>query len=106
MSMVTETSARPAEGFRVTRSRRNVAWTAAGSVIVVVVLFIALLVSYPWVLLTIGTVAYLASLPLGWWSRERYRQADAALADAPAAGNDRPVAPQREADDERPARLN
>jgi CDP-diacylglycerol--serine O-phosphatidyltransferase len=75
-------------------------------VIVVVVLFIALLVSYPWVLLTIGTVAYLACLPLGWWSRERYRQADAALADAPAAGNDRPVPPQREADDERPARLN
>jgi CDP-diacylglycerol---serine O-phosphatidyltransferase len=75
-------------------------------VIVVVVLFIALLVSYPWVLLTIGTVAYLASLPLGWWSRERYRQADAALADAPAAGNDRPVPPQREVDHERPARLN
>jgi CDP-diacylglycerol--serine O-phosphatidyltransferase len=75
-------------------------------VIVVVVLFIAFLISYPWVLLTIGTVAYLACLPLGWWSRERYRQADAALADAPAAGNDRPVPPQREADDERPARLN
>ena len=28
MSMVTETTARPAAGFRVTRSRRNVAWTA------------------------------------------------------------------------------
>ena len=38
MSMVTETTARPAEGFRVTRSRRNVAWTAAGALIVVVVL--------------------------------------------------------------------
>jgi CDP-diacylglycerol--serine O-phosphatidyltransferase len=75
-------------------------------VIVVVVLFVALLVSYPWVLLTIGTVVYLASLPLGWWSRERYRQADAALEAAPAAASDRPVPPQREADDERPARLN
>jgi CDP-diacylglycerol--serine O-phosphatidyltransferase len=75
-------------------------------VIVVVVLFIALLVSYPWVLLTIGTVAYLAGLPLGWWSYQRYLQADAALAAAPAAGSDRPVPPQREADDERPARLN
>jgi CDP-diacylglycerol--serine O-phosphatidyltransferase len=75
-------------------------------VIVVVVLFIALLISYPWVLLTIGTVAYLACLPLGWWSRERYRLADAALAAAPAAGTDRPAPPHREADDERPARLN
>ena len=38
VSMVTETTARSAEGFRVTRSRRNVAWTAAGALIVVVVL--------------------------------------------------------------------
>src|SRR3984957_6616681 len=36
--MVTETTARSAEKFRVTRSRRNVAWTAAGALIVVVVL--------------------------------------------------------------------
>jgi ABC-type branched-subunit amino acid transport system permease subunit len=32
------TATLPAEGFRVTRSRRNVAWTGAGAVIVVVVL--------------------------------------------------------------------
>ncbi|MDX6394958.1 MAG: branched-chain amino acid transport system permease protein, partial [Streptosporangiaceae bacterium] len=38
MSMVTDTPARSAEKFRVTRSRRNVAWTAAGALIVVVVL--------------------------------------------------------------------
>ncbi len=38
MSLVTESPARPAEGFRVTRSRRNVAWTGAGALIVVVVL--------------------------------------------------------------------
>ena len=38
MSLATETSARPATGFRVTRSRRNVAWTGAGALIVVVVL--------------------------------------------------------------------
>ena len=38
MSLVTETTARPAERFRVTRSRRNVAWTGAGALIVVVVL--------------------------------------------------------------------
>ncbi|MGB9368093.1 MAG: phosphatidylcholine/phosphatidylserine synthase [Xanthobacteraceae bacterium] len=76
-------------------------------VIVVAVLFIALLVSYPWELLSAGTVVYLACLPLGWWSRQRYLQADAALAAAPAAGDDMPVRP-READEkpEHPARLN
>ncbi len=37
MSLVTEPTARQAEGFRVTRSRRNVAWTGAGALIVVVV---------------------------------------------------------------------
>ena len=49
-------------------------------VILVVVLFIALLVSYPWHLLSVGTLAYLACLPLGWLSYQRYRQADAAAA--------------------------
>jgi branched-chain amino acid transport system permease protein len=38
VSLVTETTAPPAERFRVTRSRRNVAWTGAGALIVVVVL--------------------------------------------------------------------
>ena len=38
MSLATDTTARPAEKFRVTRSRRNVAWTGAGALIVVVVL--------------------------------------------------------------------
>ena len=38
MSLATETAARPAERFRVTRSRRNVAWTGAGALIVVIVL--------------------------------------------------------------------
>src|SRR5580692_10193326 len=33
-----------------------------------VVLFFALLISYPWEVLTIGTLAYLASLPFGWLS--------------------------------------
>jgi len=76
-------------------------------VIVVAVLFVALLVSYPWHVLSFGTVIYLACLPLGWWSHQRYQQADTVLAAAPAAGDDRPVRP-READehDQRPARLN
>jgi len=38
VSLATETTARPAEKFRVTRSRRNVAWTGAVALIVVVVL--------------------------------------------------------------------
>ena len=38
MSVATETPARSEENFRVTRSRRNVAWTGAGALIVVVVL--------------------------------------------------------------------
>jgi ABC-type branched-subunit amino acid transport system permease subunit len=38
MSLAADTTARSAEEFRVTRSRRNVAWTGAGALIVVVVL--------------------------------------------------------------------
>jgi ABC-type branched-subunit amino acid transport system permease subunit len=38
MSLITEATARSEEEFRVTRSRRNVAWTGAGALIVVVVL--------------------------------------------------------------------
>jgi ABC-type branched-subunit amino acid transport system permease subunit len=38
MSTVTETPARPAAGFRVTRSQRNVAWTGVAALIVVIVL--------------------------------------------------------------------
>lgn len=77
-------------------------------VIIVAVLFIALLISYPWIVLSIGTLAYLACLPLGWWSYRRHQQADAALAAAPAAGDDKPTRaqPSRETVDERPARLN
>jgi branched-chain amino acid transport system permease protein len=38
MSLVAETGTQPVAEFRVTRSRRNVAWTGAGALIVVVVL--------------------------------------------------------------------
>ncbi|MEJ0076122.1 MAG: phosphatidylcholine/phosphatidylserine synthase [Alphaproteobacteria bacterium] len=76
-------------------------------VIVVAVLFIALLVSYPWEVLSVGTVAYLACLPLGWWLQQRHLQADAALAAVPAAGDDRPVRPPEvDAKHDRPPRLN
>src|SRR5581483_8816961 len=43
-------------------------------VFVVVVLFFALLIAYPWPVLTLGTLAYLGSLPFGWLSYRRYQQ--------------------------------
>ena len=49
-------------------------------VFVAVVLFFALLISYPWIVLTIGTVCYLASLPLGFISYRRHERRDAAAA--------------------------
>lgn len=85
-------------------------------IFVVVVLFVALLVSYPWWVLTIGTVCYLASLPFGWLAYQRFKAQDAATAAAaeaaaaPAAGAAgsppmSPVLPGSE-DSERPGRLN
>jgi CDP-diacylglycerol--serine O-phosphatidyltransferase len=80
-------------------------------VFVVVVLFFALLVSYPWEVLTLGTLAYLACLPLGWTSyREYERKAAAAPANA-AAESERapslaPTSVPANDDPERPARLN
>src|SRR5712675_3801193 len=52
---------------------------------VVVVLVFALLISYPWVVLTIGTVCYLASLPVGWLSYRRHERKDAVTASAALA---------------------
>src|SRR6202047_3254454 len=51
-------------------------------VFVLIVLFFALLISYPWEVLTIGTVMYLMTLPLGWLS---YRNAEHKSAAASAA---------------------
>lgn len=83
-------------------------------VIVLVVLFFALLVSYPWEVLATGTVIYLASLPFGWFSYRNYERraaAPATSADAtmtvaagPQIAELRP--PSKETDVERPARLN
>ena len=89
-------------------------------VFVVVVLFVALLISYPWEVLTAGTLVYLAFLPFGAWSYRKYQRQDAeAAAAAAAAGAGEgavpapPSVPENYAseaghddDDERPARLN
>jgi CDP-diacylglycerol--serine O-phosphatidyltransferase len=77
-------------------------------VFVFVVLFFALLVSYPWQVLTIGTLAYLACLPLGWLSYQEYQRKDAAAAAAASASSVTFPAspPDGEPGHERPARLN
>lgn len=81
-------------------------------VFVMVVLFFALLVSYPWQVLTLGTLVYLACLPLGWLSYREHQRKDAVAAaaatSAAAASNvvlssNQPVGDQ---DDDRPTRLN
>jgi CDP-diacylglycerol--serine O-phosphatidyltransferase len=61
-------------------------------VFVMVVLFFALLISYPWVVLTIGTVCYLASLPFGYLSYRRHERKDAASAGAAAGAAAQPHA--------------
>jgi len=89
-------------------------------VFVTVVLFFALLISYPWVVLTIGTVCYLASLPVGYLSYRRHERKDAAAASAatssapagahahaPSEASSLPRGQSEQpADASRPARLN
>ena len=81
---------------------------------VVFVLCFALLVSYPWQVLSVGTLVYLVCLPLGWFSYRDYQRKDAELAPAaPAAthASDTPLSPDqagsdRDGDGDRPVRLN
>ena len=79
-------------------------------VFVVVVLFFALLISYPWAVLTIGTLAYLGCLPFGWLSYREYQRKDAAASAAATPAGEAPTAPDHiqpgDSDHERPARLN
>lgn len=86
-------------------------------VFVFVVLFFALLVAYPWWVLTIGTLLYLASLPFGWMSYRDNERKWAAANTVPGQATAVTVVPADEpaatpghteppADPERPARLN
>jgi CDP-diacylglycerol--serine O-phosphatidyltransferase len=85
-------------------------------IFIVVILFIALLIAYPWPVLTLGTLAYLATLPFGVRSYREYerrtpaaRTATAAPANVAADATTPPppdVAPPEEPESERPARLN
>jgi len=54
-------------------------------VFVVVVLAFALLISYPWEVLSVSAVVYLASLPFGWLSYRDHVRKDALAAATPTA---------------------
>jgi CDP-diacylglycerol---serine O-phosphatidyltransferase len=88
-------------------------------VFVSVVLFIALLIGYPWYILSAGTVLYLLSLPAGWKSYRDHRRRAASQAATQAAGQPAQAqAPPSDVahpfvgsgaeahEDDRPARLN
>jgi CDP-diacylglycerol--serine O-phosphatidyltransferase len=82
-----------------------------GPLIVVVVLFFALLIAYPWVMLTAGTLAYLASMPFGYLSYRGYaRRSRASRAETvPLATASPPLAAgfvRPSEGDDRPSRLN
>jgi CDP-diacylglycerol--serine O-phosphatidyltransferase len=77
-------------------------------VFVFVVLFFALLIAYPWWVLSFGTVCYLACLPLGWISYKEHQRKDEMQMAAPVAADTLAQAapPPPEEGPERPARLN
>jgi CDP-diacylglycerol--serine O-phosphatidyltransferase len=82
-------------------------------VFVSVVFFVALLIGYPWHILSLGSVLYLLSLPAGWKSyRDHQRNTAAQAASSADATASNPAAPpyvspaSEPAPDDRPARLN
>jgi CDP-diacylglycerol--serine O-phosphatidyltransferase len=81
-------------------------------VFVSVVFFIALLIGYPWYILSAGTVVYLLSLPAGWKSYRDHQRRAAAQSATPAPANPSAPAPPfvstaaEAPPDDRPARLN
>jgi CDP-diacylglycerol--serine O-phosphatidyltransferase len=81
-------------------------------VVVLVVLFIAILISYPWHLLTGGSLLYLVSLPVGWMSyREHERRARLAAASSDLGGSEAEPnfgapAGAEQSESDRPSRLN
>jgi CDP-diacylglycerol---serine O-phosphatidyltransferase len=81
-----------------------------GPVIILLVLFVALLIAYPWIILTIGTLAYLASLPLGWMSYRGYEErAREGRAETSTSSSSLPGGARiqfTDDDEERPSRLN
>lgn len=81
-----------------------------GPLVMVLVLSVALLIAYPWILLTAATLTYLASLPFGWLSYRNYerraRQGETALAMAARQPPNAAATVRPSNDHQRPARLN
>jgi len=80
-------------------------------VIVLVILVTALLISYPWHVLSAGTILFLGSLPIGWMNyREHQRRAAQAAAAATGGAQQEPApyapAAPEATQDNRPQRLN
>ncbi len=77
-----------------------------------VVLFVALLIGYPWYIMSICTVLYLFSLPAGWKSyRDHERRTEAKETATPDVASASPAAPFPQSPpnpppDDRPTRLN
>jgi len=77
-----------------------------------VVFFIALLIGYPWYILSVGSALFLLSLPLGWKSyRDHARRAAASAAMPGGVSPANPAAPFTPVGsdpdrDDRPVRLN
>ena len=84
-----------------------------GPLAILLVLIVALLIAYPWIMLTAGTLAFLASLPFGWLSyREHERRARETKVEAPRTAPAPPASrtasiihPPAD-NEERPSRLN
>ncbi len=81
-----------------------------GPSIVAAVLFIALLIAYPWIILTLGTIAYIVCLPFGYLSYRRYqRRTQESKAEASPAAAPQPAAVsilRPTENEDRPSRLN
>ncbi len=81
-------------------------------VFVAVIFFVALLIGYPWYMLSAATVIYLLSLPVGWKSyRDHARKAEVLTTSAPVAASvpadpASPFLSTAADDDDRPVRLN
>jgi CDP-diacylglycerol--serine O-phosphatidyltransferase len=81
-------------------------------IFVVVVLFVGLLIGYPWQVLTAGVLVYLGLLPFGWMSYRAHERRSAAApaepvaSEAPVLAGDSPAAPPAPPEEDRPVRLN
>jgi CDP-diacylglycerol--serine O-phosphatidyltransferase len=75
-------------------------------VFVGVVFFIALLIGFPWHLLSIGSVVFLLSLPFGWKSYRAHEARAAEIGGAAATSAEPTFPPPASSESDRPTRLN